>query len=359
LSPAQARAVFGRLNAIAERFFCDRLHNSWVPGYLETRGFGHDVQRRWHAGYAPAEWDALARHLRTRGCPDNLIEAAGLARRSRRGTLTDTFRDRAVLPIRAENGIVAGFIGRAPDSAIPRVLKYINSPRTCLYDKSAALYGIWEGRTAFSSGARPVIVEGPFDAIAVTTAGQGRYAALAPCGTALTQRHAGVLAQVADLAATGVVVAFDSDKAGQHAAVRAYNLLTSFTEDLTRITFASGQDPAQVLAERGPNFLARMLAAQTQPLADLVVDEDVQRWARWLENPEGQMNALRSAARLIGEMPPSHVARQVMRLANRLNLDHTMVTKAVTDALREAVQVDPPVRGGAKRQCSPGGRPAG
>jgi DNA primase len=333
LSPVQARAVLARLNAIAERFFCDRLHNSWVPGYLETRGFDRDVQRRWHAGYAPAEWDALTRHLRARGCPGNLIEAAGLAGRSRRGTLADTFRDRAVLPVRSGNGVVLGFIGRAPDGAIPRAPKYINSPRTCLYDKSAALYGIWEGRAALSTGARPVIVEGPFDTIAVTTVGQGRYAALAPCGTALTPRHVGVVAQVADLATTGVVVAFDSDKAGRHAAVRAYNLLTSFTEGLTRIAFVSGQDPAQVLAERGPNFLARMLSAHTQPLADLVVDEDVQRWARWLENPEGQMNALRSAARLIGAMPPSHVARQVIRLANQLNLDHAMVTQAVIDTL--------------------------
>lgn len=332
LEPAQARAIVARLNAIAGRFYCDRLCTSWVPGYLSVRGFGPEVLQRWHVGYAPATCDALTRHLRNRGCPETLIEAVGLARRSQSGRLRDTFRDRVMLPIRSPNGIIAGFIGRAPADASPRVPKYLNSPRTCLYDKSATLFGLWEGRAALHHGAQPVIVEGPFDAIAVTTAGQPRHVGLAPCGTALTSRQVNALRRQTDLGAAGVIVAFDNDMPGRQAAARAYHLLSPATEKQTMAAFPDGQDAAQVLAERGPTALSKLLAS-SRPLADLVVDEDVCRWARWLEFPEGRINAMRSAARLIAAMPPSQVARQVARLAKHLSLDHALVTEAATEAL--------------------------
>jgi len=67
----------------------------------------------------------------------------------------------------------------------------------------------------------------------------------------------------------------------------------------------------------------------------MVIDSEVDRWSRRLPYAEGQIHALRAAARLIAAMPPSHVARQVARLADRLDLDHTLVTRAVTDALAE------------------------
>jgi DNA primase catalytic core len=320
---------------MAARFFCDRLSTSWVPAYLTQRGFGPAVQQAWHAGYAPAAWDTLTRHLRARGCPDDLIETAGLARRSQHGTLYDTFRDRAILPIRSPNGTIAGFIGRAHPSAGPQVPKYLNSPRTCLYDKSATLFGLWEGRRGLANGAFPVIVEGPFDAIAVTTASNGHDIGLAPCGSSLTGRQAAALNRIADLGAVGILVAFDADEPGRRAAVRAYHLLVPSTDNPTAITFPAGQDPAQVLAEHGSSALCKLLRTRAHPLADLVIDEDIRRWAPWLHYPEGQVNAMHSAARLIAAMPAGHVARQVIRLAGQLQLDPTLITEVITDLLSE------------------------
>lgn len=95
----QDRAVIARLNKLADDFFQARRRASWVPAYLEARGFSAAVQARWHAGHAPATWDALTRHLRGLGYADMLIERAGLARRSQRGSLIDTFRDRLILPV--------------------------------------------------------------------------------------------------------------------------------------------------------------------------------------------------------------------------------------------------------------------
>jgi DNA primase catalytic core len=314
-------------------FFRSQIADSWVPGYLAQRGLSPAVQKRWQAGYAPAAWNALTSHLRAAGYSDGLIEAAGLARRSRLGTLIDAFRDRAMLPTRSTDRTIIAFIGRAADQAAPGIPKYLNSPATSAYRKGEILFGLWEARDALASGARPVIVEGPLDAIAVTTAGHDSYAGFAPCGTALTAHQAAALASAADLPTTGITVAFDPDQAGRRAAVRAYHMLVPFTDGLDALTLPAGHDPAQVLAEAGPSPLAEMLASRIRPLPDLVINTEVARWGRWLRYPEGQIHALRATAPLIAAMPPAHTARQVARVAAILQLDHALVTEAVTDAL--------------------------
>jgi DNA primase len=331
-----------RVHDRAALFFRSQMPGSWAPGYLASRGLGPTVQDHWLAGHAPAAWDALTRHLRAAGYPDALIEAAGLARRSRHGTLIDTFRDRALLPIRAADGTIVAFIGRAADHAGNDIPKYLNSPSTSLYDKGAVLFGLWEARDTLATGARPVIVEGPLDAIAVTTASHGRYAGVAPCGTALTARHAAALSRAAELRTTGVTVAFDPDEAGQRAAVRACHLLVPLTDKLAAVTLPKGHDPAQILADSGPATLAGILSSGTRPLPDLVINAEIRRWTRRrLREVEGQIGALRAAAPLIAAMPPAHVGRQVARLAAILRLDYATVTEAVTDALTELV-TNPP-----------------
>ena len=330
-----------QVNMAAHAFFQSRMPASWVPGYLAARGFGIGIQQLWQAGHAPASWDALTRHLRALGFPDTVLEASGLARPSRRGTLIDTFRNRAMLPIRSADGTVIAFIGRAPDRSRPGVPKYLNSPKTSLYDKSEILFGLWEAREALAAGARPVIVEGPFDAIAVTTAGQGRFAGVAPCGTALTAQHADALCRTADLPTSGVLVAFDPDPPGRRAAVRAYHLLSQLTAETSAVTLPAGQDPAQILADNSPEALAAILADRTHPLADLVTDAELERWTRWLDHAEGQISALRAVAPVLAAMPPAHVARQVARLSDRLGLDHATVTDAITSALPEVIARSP------------------
>jgi DNA primase len=332
---AVPREQLVRVCQAAARFFGARLAGSWVPGYLGGRGFGPAIQRRWEAGYAPGGWDTLIRHLRALGYPAAVIEAAGLAHRSARGTLIDTFRDRAMLPIRDGGGTIVAFIGRAPEGARPGVPKYLNSPGTDLYHKREVLFGLWQARDLLARGAVPVIVEGPLDAIAVSAAGPGRYAAVAPCGTAVTSEQIAALAETCDLPTAGPLVAFDPDPAGRMAAIAAYHLLRPLTGTLLAAVLPGGHDPAAILRDRGADELAHVLAAGARPLADLVIDAEIGRWSRWLRYPEGQVNALHGAAPLIAAMPPPDVARQVARLAGRLGLDHATVTTAVTNALRD------------------------
>src|SRR5271154_825415 len=149
----------------AVRLFAERMRASWAPGYLAARGFGEHDCHQWGIGYAPASWTALTGHLRARGFTDEAIVQAGLAKVTVRGTLVDTFRDRIMFPIRALDGTVAGFIGRAPPNGKPPV--YLNTATTPLYHKGSVLFGLYEA----GGSASLVLTEGPLDAMAVTVAG--------------------------------------------------------------------------------------------------------------------------------------------------------------------------------------------
>ncbi len=174
--PASVHRVLGD----ALRFYVARRDGSWVPGYLTGRGVGGAAARRWEIGYAPGGWTALTSHLRGLGHHDSALEAAGLARRSRRGTLIDFFRDRVIFAVRDEHGAIAGFTGRARPGTQSGGPKYLNSPQTAGYRKGELLFGLHQVRDDLAAGAVPVIAEGPFDAIAVSLAGEGRYAGVAP-----------------------------------------------------------------------------------------------------------------------------------------------------------------------------------
>ncbi len=91
---------------------------------------------------------------------------------------------------------------------------------------------------------------------------------------------------------------------------------------------------ASCAGSRGPARLrAALRDAAHRPLADLVVDAQLARWGEQLRWAEGQVAAVRAAAPIIGTLPADQVARQVARLAERLQLPAAEVTDLVLDAL--------------------------
>ncbi len=295
-----------------------------MPAYLAARGFDAAVARRWQIGYAPGERAALAGYLRGLGYTVAQIRAAGLAA---------GFRDRSMFPVRSIDGTVAGFIGRAPPGGGEPA--YLNSPATQLYHKGSLLFGLYEGSAALAAGARPVLVEGPLDAIAVSFAGR---VGVALCGTALTVAQVELLSWAsADLRSTGVAIAFDPDRAGRAAAsagrIRFYAPRT-ITDELWVVSLPTEiATPAEVLRTQGASGLAAVLDSSLLPLPDLVVDARLAEFGRWLEFADGTFAALRAVAPLIADLPPGQVARQVARVAARLGCTHAEVTQAVIRTL--------------------------
>ena len=299
-----------RILADAHAFYTGQLAGSWAPGYLHARGITAAAIQDWHIGYAPAGWTALTSHLRRLGHHDDAIQAAGLATRSSRGTLIDRFRDRIMLPVHDAAGMLAGFTGRARPGAGPDTPKYLNSPETATYKKSHLLFGLYQARPDLARGAIPVIVEGAFDAIAVSIADPGRHAGLAPCGTALTSQQAAQLSQAADLPRTGILVAFDSDTAGRKAAIRAHGILRPLTGKLQSAAL-DGKDPAEILQRDGPAALRVILREHRQPLSALLIDASIEQWGRRLDDIDGPLLAMRSTASLIASLLPDDTASQI------------------------------------------------
>jgi len=299
----------------AETYFTSQLAGSWAPGYLASRGISEATARDWHTGYAPAGWTALTCHLRGLGHDDREIQAAGLAKPSSRGTLIDIFRDRVMLPVYDAGRTLAGFIGRAHPrtDSNPDVPKYLNSPETAGYKKGSLLFGLHQARPALAGGATPVIVEGPFDAIAITTADPGRHAGLAPCGTALTSQQAALIGQAADLGRTGILVAFDSDAAGRRATLRAHGILLPLTPKL-QTALLDGKDPAEILQHHGPDTLRGILRDRREPLSAMLIDAKIESSNPRLDDPVSTYLAMLKVAVLIADLLPEETVWHIRRI---------------------------------------------
>ncbi len=370
-----------RVHADAAAFYSAQLHTTG-PGaaaaraLLQTRAVPPAAVEAYGLGYAPAGWTSLTRHLRTAGHPDERLLAAGLSLRSRHDALVDRFRDRVMFPVHHPSGNhLIAFLGRlvpaatpAPHSPnhspshVPRVStaeaapKYLNSPQTASYHKGEVLYGLGAApaRQALAAGAVPVLVEGPLDAIAVTCSNSGPpgqvgpghvlpvHVGVAPCGTALTAAQVAVLqAHAGPLAERGVGTAFDHDPAGAQAGLRAFALLRAAGAWPTAVVLPAGLDPSDLTALDGPAALAAALHA-AGPLADLVVDAHLDAWADRLRWAEGRIGATRTAAHLLASFPPEQVGRQVHRVAERLGLQHSELTRALLEAVSPDRPQPPP-----------------
>jgi len=301
---------------------------------LRQRGVTPDLIASYQIGYAPPGWIALVDRLHANGYTDTELLEAGVAMSTSRGSVVDRFRDRIMFPVHDPAGQVIAFIGRAlePGGDTP---KYLNSPETALYRKSEVLYGLGTEPTrhALTAGAQPVIVEGPFDAIAVTAAGDGAYAGVAPSGTALTPGQVAALDTAVGVLDSGdIVVAFDGDQAGRDASLRAWEPLQAGGAWPTTPSLPAGQDPASLAQHHGPTALRAALDEAT-PLADLVVDRHVDQWDGQLRWVEGRLGAARAAAPVIARFPAEHIPRQIDRLVERLDLRAETVSTLIAEAV--------------------------
>jgi DNA primase len=323
----------------AAAYFVDHLRSEAgrePREYLRRRGVAQlQSAPGWVIGYAPPGWTGLTQHLRSDGFTDEELVLTGLGLVTRRGSVVDRFRDRVTFGIRNQAGELIGFTARCAPGEGSDVPKYLNTPRTPLYDKGLVLFGLAEQREALGAGATPVLVEGPFDVLAVAASnhdGATALAAVAPCGTALTTTQS--LALTTASTSEVLVVAFDSDPAGDRAAVAAYELLSPHVPRLQAANLPPESDPAELLARHGPERLRDVLS-DTAPLADRVVDRILRRYRDRDHNAAARVAALHEVAPVLAALPPAEVGREVARVARALRFEHPLVTEQVTGALTE------------------------
>ncbi|WP_169785084.1 DNA primase [Campylobacter curvus] len=127
------------------------------------------------------------------------------------------FTDRLVFPIKTHTGRVVGFGARSLEKE-PKA-KYINSPNSEIFNKSALFYGFDVAKKEIIKTREVVICEGYMDTIMAYQAGIKNI--VATLGVALTKEHLASLCKLG----TRITLSFDMDNAGKKATLKAIELL--------------------------------------------------------------------------------------------------------------------------------------
>ena len=196
------------------------LNHKDVLTYLrEKRGLTDATLETFGLGYAPSGFDNALKHLTQRGYSEQDLLDGGLLSESESGKRFDRFRHRIMIPIRDENGRMAGFGARIVDpNDVP---KFLNSPETPIFTKGHLLYGLDRARKPIRTADQAVIVEGYLDVIAVHQAGYENV--VSPMGTALTEDQLRLLKKFT----RRIVLALDPDTAGQKAVLHGLDAARS------------------------------------------------------------------------------------------------------------------------------------
>ena len=241
--------------------------NTEVLNYLKSRGLNDKSISDFRIGFALLDWRKLYDYLRSKNFSDLEIEKAGLAKKpeDKSKAMYDRFRGRVMFPIADSSGRVIAFSGRIfeeksvptpegvgkPTSQAYVGSKYLNSPETPIFSKNAVLYGIDKAKDSIRKNNFSILVEGQMDLILSHQAGYRNT--VATSGTALSDGTVSKENVVSNLGlirrlSPNIVLAFDADKAGANATIRAGKIALSLSMDVKVVKMPDGVDPADLIS---------------------------------------------------------------------------------------------------------------
>ncbi|MDH5542654.1 MAG: DNA primase [Nitrospinota bacterium] len=276
------------VNREAAAFFHQQLKeasgSSTVREYVKRRSISDEMLEKFGIGYAPDSWDSLLHHLESKRFSPAEIEKGGLAKRSSKGNLIDTFRQRLIFPILDEKGRVVAFGGRSlgDDGKGP---KYLNSPESPIYRKGRLLFGLSRSAEFIRKSKRVLIVEGYMDLLALAQG--GILEVVATAGTAFTGYHCRLLKRYAE----EMIMVFDGDEAGKKAAERS--TITAMENDIRPkvVLLPEGKDPDDIIRDGGAESFNKTLA-EAKPYLSYIIDLACRKHD--ISTPEGKADAIRS-----------------------------------------------------------------
>jgi DNA primase len=239
----------------ATKFFCGNLSkNSEVLNYLKSRGLEEKSIKDFKIGFIKNDWRELYSFLQKKGFSDVEMEKAGLIKKvPEKSGYYDRFRGRIMFPISDSSGRIIAFSGRLfVDDG--KSAKYLNSPETPIFNKSAVLYGLDKAKDSIRKNNFSILVEGQFDLVLSHQAGFRNT--IATSGTALSDSIISKENVVSSLGlvlrlSNNILLAFDSDKAGINASVRAGKIALSLGMDVKAVSMPDGVDPADLISQKG------------------------------------------------------------------------------------------------------------
>ena len=301
-----------KINNFALSIFEKNLKaNAQALEYLKSRNITEKEIEFFSIGFANDSWDNITQILKEKKIVDEGKEL-GLLTESK-NKIYDRFRNRIIFPIRNTMGNVIAFGGRSLDNT--ESAKYINSPESKLFYKSAQVYGLFEAKQSISKINQIIIVEGYTDVISLHT--NGFKNVVATLGTAFTKSHLNKILRYTK----NIIFCFDGDTAGKNAAWKA--LINSLSEirDNINIEFAflpDGKDPDNYILKNGKNAFQGLLSSSV-PLSEFLFNN--LQIGLDLKKVEDKSKFISSITTLIQQIPVG-VFRTLMeeKLANLTNI---------------------------------------
>ncbi|RME88056.1 MAG: DNA primase, partial [Planctomycetota bacterium] len=238
-----------RIHELAAKFFQKMLHdprNKRALEYLKERHISSESLELFRIGFAPDNWDSLLSYCLKKGIPLSLLEKAGLVAKRKDGSgFYDRFRNRIIFPIQDFQERVVAFGGRTVSEDNKKVPKYLNSPESEIFHKGSLLYGFPQAKEGIQKEGWLAIVEGYTDVIMCRQF--GIQPVVATLGTAFTSDHGKWIRRFVNQ----VYLIFDSDLAGQKAALKSITILLEEELDVKIVLLEPGMDPCDFLLKYG------------------------------------------------------------------------------------------------------------
>lgn len=249
------------VNEWANKWFQNNLFNTEEGRtiglkYFLERGLREDIVRKFQLGYSP-DTNALYAAAKRAGYTDEYLEKTGLCGRSEKGSYYDRFRGRVMFPIFTVSGKVVAFAGRIL-KAKEHVGKYVNSPESSIYSKQNELYGLSLAKQAIAKAGFCYLVEGQMDVISMHQAGVENV--VSSGGTALTRHQILLLHRFTE----NVVILYDGDAAGIHAALRGIDMLLEAGLNIKVVLLPNGEDPDSFARSQNASDFIEFLKSHSQ-----------------------------------------------------------------------------------------------
>ncbi|MBQ6400239.1 MAG: DNA primase, partial [Clostridia bacterium] len=333
------RTQRGRLlsaNREAARYYHERLfrpEGAAVLNYLRGRGLSDAVITRFGLGAAPADWEALTKHLLSLGYTLEELSLAGLTvlKPSPDGSSPprsfDMFRDRAIFPIIDMDKNVIAFGGRCLGKQEP---KYLNTSDTPVFNKRKGVYAANLLRRQRNLK-RVILVEGYMDVVSLSQFGiEGVCATL---GTSLTNEQARLLRRFAP----EVYLAYDGDAAGQKAILRGLEIFGQEDVPVRVLDFPDGLDPDEFIRRDGAEAFRALprLTPAAYRLRRLKSQTD-------LSDPEKRMQYARDAAVVLKDLDPVERETHLKTLAVETGFSREILLEQMRTLPGAAPGTEPP-----------------
>ena len=277
-------------NKLALQFFINSLNkNKGAMDYLISRGIDTDMIKKFDIGYAA---DSLKKYLYQNKKLEAAIELGLVVKNQDK--VYDRFRNRIMFPIKNNAGRVIAFGGRTIDKN--EKAKYINSPESKLFFKSAEIYGLYESKNEIHKKESIVIVEGYTDVISLHK--HGYYNVVATLGTAFTKFHIRKIKRIS----SEIIFCFDGDDAGKSAANKAMNNVLPELNDGLDIRFCfleKGKDPDEICQE--DSGALNTYFNNSMRLSEYMIDSAKENLD--LNNIEDKVKFIQNIKNLSGKLP--------------------------------------------------------